>query len=401
MFDDTLIGGEGSDTIIGGQGDDSLRGEGGNDSIDGGIGNDILNGGAGADTIDGGDGIDLLDFSEATNAVEVRLYTNSGALNDAAGDSYFNIENVVSGSGNDKLIGDTAANMLDGGEGNDFFSGREGNDTILGGLGADTMFGDAGTDLIDYSTATGSVEVRLYNTLGSLNEAAGDRFFGIENITTGDFNDKLIGDSVANVLDGGDGDDFFSGREGNDTVLGGACADTVFGDAGTDLIDYSDATGSVEVRLFNTRVSLNEAAGDRLFGIENVTTGDFNDKLIGDAVANVLDGGDGDDFFSGREGNDTIIGGAGDDTIFGEAGADLFVVSAGFESDVIFDFDEAEDRVDVSAFSSISDFDDLVAISSSNGQDLTFDFGAGDILTLINTSINDLSDANFIYSIPA
>jgi Ca2+-binding RTX toxin-like protein len=100
--------------------------------------------------------------------------------------------------------------------------------------------------------------------------------------------------ALANVLDGG---------LGNDTLDGGAGNDTLDGDAGTDLVSYGSATGGVTVNL-GAGTSSGAAGNDSLTGIEIVLGGNFADSILGDGLANVLDG---------RLGNDTLDGGGGDD----------------------------------------------------------------------------------------
>jgi len=60
------------------------------------------------------------------------------------------IENARSGSGNDTLIGNDAANLLSAGAGNDTLDGGAGSDTLIGGLGKDLLTGGAGADVFDY-----------------------------------------------------------------------------------------------------------------------------------------------------------------------------------------------------------------------------------------------------------
>jgi Ca2+-binding RTX toxin-like protein len=48
------------------------------------------------------------------------------------------IENVISGSGHDRIDGNSSANLLNGLEGDDTLTGGLGNDTLMGGLGSDT-----------------------------------------------------------------------------------------------------------------------------------------------------------------------------------------------------------------------------------------------------------------------
>ena len=62
------------------------------------------------------------------------------------------IEQARSGSGNDTLFGNDAANLLSGGDGKDAINGGGGADTIVGGRGADTLTGGAGADLFQFLT---------------------------------------------------------------------------------------------------------------------------------------------------------------------------------------------------------------------------------------------------------
>ena len=57
------------------------------------------------------------------------------------------IENARSGSGNDTLTGNDAANRLESGAGSDTLIGNDGGDTLVGGGGADSLTGGAGADL--------------------------------------------------------------------------------------------------------------------------------------------------------------------------------------------------------------------------------------------------------------
>jgi serralysin len=63
------------------------------------------------------------------------------------------IENASSGSGNDTLIGNDAANVLSGGAGNDALNGGAGNDRLVGGAGTDTLSGGAGADIFVFDRA--------------------------------------------------------------------------------------------------------------------------------------------------------------------------------------------------------------------------------------------------------
>ena len=273
-FNDNFTGGLGADIFIGGGGDDILSGGGGSDILDGGDGMDTLSGGAGADRFiggdgadshDGGGGFDTLDYSGASSAVHLNLISG-GTLGDAAGDSYVSIENVdgsdfddiITGSsganvingndgndrlfgeaGNDRLFGGDGVDRLDGGEGNDILSGGLGVDIFFGGAGADLHLGGAGVDTIDYRAASSAIVVNL-STGGTMGDAAGDTFFGVERVLGSEnFNDHITGGSTSDNLHGRGGDDYIhGGSSGNDSL---------FGQGGVDSFGYDTGTGRRDI----------------------------------------------------------------------------------------------------------------------------------------------------------
>ncbi|WNJ98133.1 LamG-like jellyroll fold domain-containing protein [Thalassospiraceae bacterium LMO-JJ14] len=132
-----LTGGEGDNVITTGSGDDTLSGTGGDDVLNGGAGDDtfIASPGAGDDTYIGGEGNDTITFAASDDDLIINL-TNGTARDDAnfggiGNDTIIEIENVVGGSGDDIIIGNEFANVLEGGAGDDFIDGRDGQDTAV------------------------------------------------------------------------------------------------------------------------------------------------------------------------------------------------------------------------------------------------------------------------------
>jgi hypothetical protein len=150
---ESLTGTAGDDVIVGLGGNDTISGAGGNDAICGGDGNDSLNGGAGADVLSGQVGLDTATYATRTTAVRVDLdnVADDGDSSDGPATARDNVksdvENLIGGSGADKLTGSAANNRLTGGLGADSLSGLGGNDNLFANDGiADTKVDcDGGT----------------------------------------------------------------------------------------------------------------------------------------------------------------------------------------------------------------------------------------------------------------
>ena len=158
-----------------------------------------------------------------------------------------------------------------------------------------------------------------------------------------DGNDRIFGHVGADVILGGNGDDWIFGADGADTIYGGndndvlrggAGADRIDGGAGTDTVCYDDSgyePVGVVVTLTGAIGTGNQAQGDRLVSIENLSGSYFNDVLIGDNNRNTLNGQPGADYLKGGGGDDTLIGEHGDDVLKGGGGEDT--LNGGIGSD--------------------------------------------------------------------
>src|SRR6185436_7789155 len=215
------------------------------------------------ESIDGGAGVDTLDTTAFTGDYVVNLATG---LTNFVGESFINMENLISGVGNDTLTGTTGANTINGGDGDDIINGGGGSDTSLGGNGNDYIFavlgtpesidGGAGVDTLDTTAFTGDYVVNLATGLTNF---VGESFINMENLISGVGNDTLTGTTGANTINGGDGDDIINGGGGSDTSLGGNGDDYIFavlgtpetinGGAGIDTLDTTAFTGDYVVNL--------------------------------------------------------------------------------------------------------------------------------------------------------
>jgi len=297
------------ENILGSRFDDTLIGNGSVNILTGGQGNDLLIGLGGADTLDGGADIDTVSYVASTAGVTVNLGAGTGLGGDAASDTLISIENVIGSDFADRLTGSTVANVLTGGAG---------NDVLVGTTGADTLDGGADIDTADFSATLTAVTLNLTSRTGVGSDGASLTLLNLENLTGGSGNDTLTGDSGVNVLTGNDGDD---------TLIGAGGADVLIGGIGVNTASYVSAGGSVSVNLsastYTTDTGVvvatnagkgDDAEGDSLSGIRNLTGSGYNDTLIASALGSKLDGGLGNDVLVANSGADVLVGGGGVDT---------------------------------------------------------------------------------------
>ena len=380
-------------------------------------------------TFDGGAGTDTADYSSTPGSYTI-IFDSSTQITvtgtNVGTDILLNIENVVTGSGDDTFdLTDPNDNVVDGGSGDDTlttnmsgtFSGvitivRSGNDvTVTGsGYGTDTYLNmekvnvnsnsgadefrptdsndndfDAGggIDWIDYRFITGTGGVNVNLTTGIATGDGTDVLANFENIRGTDQADDLTGDGNANEIQAQDGADTLSGLGGNDTLDGGAGNDTLLGGdnddiltggTGDDSINGGNNTDTFDESTATTdmTISLTSGAGtststgqgtDTLTDIENINTGSGNDTLtINDAGDNTIDAG-------GETTEDVVNVSGGSGTInITRSGGDVTVSdSVGIGSDSYLDVEQ----VNVDG----TNTDDTFVVSDAN--DNIFDGGAG------------------------
>ncbi|MFN6977201.1 MAG: calcium-binding protein [Gemmobacter sp.] len=127
-----------------------------------------------------------------------------------------------------------------------------------------------------------------------------------------------------------------SGTAQADTVVNrGTIEGGVFLNAGTDRFDGRGGGASLV------------DGGD---GNDTLIGGGGDDTLVGGNASDSLRGGSGDDSLHGGAGADLIVGGVGDDTMTGGAGADTFVFRRGHGDDLITDFQNNIDKLDLRSF---------------------------------------------------
>lgn len=373
--DDHIDSGDGNDNLDGGAGNDYLYGGNGNDSVYCGSGDDVIIGGDGAgdDTYYGGIGSDTVKYNSAKWGITVDLSKDNGSaaslakekIKDAAGigkDKLFEIENVIAGDYDDTIKGSKLANILKGeggndtifaADGNDYLYGGAGTDKLDGGLGDDTMAGGAGDDIYEVDSLNDTVTESLNEGSDTIRTSLTSYTLtadNVENLTyTGSLAATLTGNSLANRIIGGIGNDVLSGGTGDDILSGQAGSDKLNGDDGSDTVDYTGIATALNITLSSgaATVIVSKTETDTLTSIENLIGGSGADSLIGDTKDNALKGGLGNDLLKGGAGNDSYyiqLGKSGNDIIIDSSGTGDSFYIAGTSQGYILDFDVSTDN---------------------------------------------------------
>jgi Ca2+-binding RTX toxin-like protein len=269
--------------------DDTLNGGDGNDLITDDTGDDLIYGGAGNDTITAGTGRDT----------------------------------VYAGTGNDVVYGDDSGDLS-----SDLVYLEDGDDLAVLGYqrttDRDTIDGGTGFDTLSLANMTAGVGVTLNDSGAATTTGFTATLTNFEGLVGSAFNDTLTGNSAANYLDGGAGNDSLLGNAGNDTIYGGTGNDTIDGGADNDLIYGGAGTDSILGGAGNDWI---DAGADN----DTVDGGIGDDTILGGLGNDSLIGNDGADSLDGGAGNDTLVGGTGNDTLHGGAGADSLNAGSGMD----------------------------------------------------------------------
>ncbi|WP_198670656.1 hypothetical protein [Oceanicella sp. SM1341] len=330
------------------------------------------------------------------------------------------------GNGLDNVIrGNAGDNFLNGAHGDDRLYGGDGNDTFRDLLGSNYMAGGRGDDVYAV-TSPGDrvVEERgegLDRVVSTLSFSLRDHSQHIEILVlAGSADIDATGNAGANILRGNSGDNLLDGAAGDDRLFGGDGNDRFRDIGGRNWLE--GGRGDDLYWVLSPRDIVVEQAGeglDRVFSpvgftlpghVEilaltgaadaSATGNDTANVIRGNDGANLLDGGAGNDRLFGGAGDDTLLGGAGDDWLEGGAGADVFIFREGEGRDVIADFDPAApgERIDLSALSAITGFDDLLAgHMSALAAGVLIDDGAGSSILLAGLGADALSADDFLF----
>lgn len=324
----TLTGGAGDDSIYGGIG---RFGEGQN-YMDGGEGNDTIRSFALQDALYGGEGNDLI----TTATTDVLTTQGSSTQPGFVGES-----TLYGGGGNDTLVAAFSTDFLYGDAGNDSLSGKftvleggDGNDTLYGG---DWTLSGGGTKVPAVTLSGGAGNDYIYGAFGSVanvyNGGLGD-----DTIIFTTTNDSLLGEGAT---EGNDKISFVGGLSFGSTITSFVLFDTL----GNNTISGSDGNDSIV-----TGSGADFLQGGSVAASAGISVGFGDDTIISGGGNDYLFGGSGQDVLFGEADNDTLQGSSNPDTLVGGAGADVFLYQYksdvnGTFADLITDFKSGEDNI--------------------------------------------------------
>ncbi|MBU2583164.1 MAG: peroxidase [Alphaproteobacteria bacterium] len=269
-----------------------------------------------------------------------------------------------------RMAGDSAANEIIGGDGSELIFGEQGSDTLRGGGSRDEMYGGADDD-------------------DMFGDGGHDIMYG------DDGNDFMMGGSGNDHAEGGHGNDWIFLGTGHDYAQGEAGHDTIRGGAHSDII----GGGHGDDRLFGDSQNdeiYGDSGHDRLFGGQGhdlIFGGHGADKIFGGTHHDKAYGGAGRDHIHGNQGNDLIDGEEGRDFLWGGAGRDKFVMGHDMGFDLIFDFNEHQDKLAVGAhFSTVQE---VYNNAHDTNRGAIIKFSSTEKVLLIGISVSDLHAGNF------
>jgi Ca2+-binding RTX toxin-like protein len=221
----------------------------------------------------------------------------------------------------------------------------------------------AAKNVLDNSGKISAPVTAIYGNHGSETVINSGKIVGNVDLNGGDDVFRNDGGTLNGKVDGGGGDDTYT-----------------IDNASINLVELKD-DGNDTVK---SSVSYMLAANFEKL----ILTGDSNINGNGNALDNDI---------TGNGGNNRLSGGLGDDDLTGGKGSDIFVFKDNFGQDTIHDFAPGTDRIDLSDFSGVKNFTDLMANHATKSDGDVIIHAGTDHLILDHVAKGDLHASDFIF----
>lgn len=298
------------------------------ENASGGWADDVIHGNSANNVLDGGEGIDTVDYSGVAANLVINLTT--GTATGDGNDSLRGFENVVGGNGNDRITG-LAQNYSIAGTRREQLD--QPTNLAYSSFDAVTLEFWQRDNLIETGAPAEGAAVAHVSVGGQ----GGLRYFtfyarGPGTITI-DIDNSFGIDTLVSIRESPSGPILASSDDGGSLDPGSA--NTL-----DSYLTYNPGLAAGQERLFFIVVGRYSQQGaaptrpDQSF--ELIVTGPAATVRTGEVMqGSTLDGGAGDDMLFGGAGDDRLIGGTGADTLVGGGGNDLYVVEG--QADIIIE----------------------------------------------------------------
>lgn len=243
---------------------------------------------------------------------------------------------------------------------------------------------DEGIDL-DGAALTGDI-----NNRGTITAVGGGIEIDSDASLIGDINNS--GAILSETADGIDIDGQFKGEINNRGLIQGAQTQNSSSSFGIDGLGADNGLTVNNTGRINDDVRLSNF-DDVFNGVGGTVSGEIlglrgDDLLIGGALRDTLNGGSGDDILNGGRNRDTLTGGAG---------SDVFVLERNYGNDIITDFLDGTDLLDVSALNlNLGQAQSAIDQARQQGDDTLVSFQAGNTLRLQSFQLGNLDVSDLV-----
>jgi Ca2+-binding RTX toxin-like protein len=334
LYADSLVGSDAANVLAGLDGNDALDGRGGKDTMAGGAGNDTYFVDSAADLVVESY-LPLLVVGSGVDRIVATLDYSLEALGD--------LEQLELRGAARRGTGNGGANTIFGTTGADTLDGKGGSDDLRGGGGNDIYLFDSTGDRVVETAGGGRDEIRIATTdffVPGPNNSQPTYTFSLAESWAAQVEDAvlldnaravhLVGNTLGNRLVSNDHGSSLLGSDGADELVTGRGRDLVDGGTGSDLlvVDWSAAEHEVGTRVLEADSvgGYQGWMGHRVSEHGTYLRADFRSierfQLTGGIYLDDLTTGDGADTLLGLGGDDTLRSGKGADSIDGGAGTD-------------------------------------------------------------------------------